>query len=219
MARAAAGAEEGRRLHSRRARGRTGILVLVALAAPGVGEAQHRFPSTVEIFGGVAGWSGENADGFEAGAGTGSTFLFDVGWPVQIGGDLAFNRFESDQALGKIDEFSGSFALRYRFLPDRAVIPFLGGRTGYTRLSANLEDFRFEQNGFLIGGGGGLEIPLGGRIMLAATGEALYYHYGDAKIFLEDVVIPSSGGGAWRFWGRLGLSWLWGPTFHRGSGR
>jgi len=48
---------------------------------------------------------------------------------------------------------------------------------------------------------------------LSLTGEALYYHYADTKIFLEDVEIPSSGGGGWRYWGRIGLSWRWGPSW------
>jgi opacity protein-like surface antigen len=189
------------------------LLVASPFLWAGEAAAQKGFPSTVEIWGGVAAWSGENAKGFEPGAGTGSSFFFDVGWPIQLGGDLAFNRFETDQSVGKVDEFSGAAAARYRFLQDGAVIPFLGIRAGYTRLSADLADFRFEQNGGLVGGSTGVEIPLRGRIMLALTGEALYYHYADTKIFLEDEEIPSSGGGGWRYWGRIGLSWRWGPSW------
>lgn len=200
----------------------SGPVVPIALAlavisvAPDLLAGQHRYPHTIEIWGGAASWSGENAEDFDAGAGTGATFLFDVGWPIQIGGDLAFSRFETDQILGKADEFSGSLAMSYRILPDRAVVPFLGMRAGYTRLSARYETLRFEQNGVLVGGATGVEIPLRGRLMLSATAEALYHHYSDAKIFLEDDVVPSSGGGAWRYWGRLGIEWRWGPGFSGG---
>jgi hypothetical protein len=190
--------------------------VAAVSVAPDLLSGQHRFPHTIEIWGGAASWSGENAEGFDVGAGTGATFLFDVGWPVQIGGDLAFSRFETGQILGKADEFSGSLALSYRILPDRAVVPFLGMRAGYTRLSARYETVRFEQNGGLVGGATGVEIPLRGRLMLSATAEALYHHYADAKIFLEDEVLPASGGGAWRYWGRIGIEWRWGPGFSGG---
>lgn len=186
------------------------LALAVLLLAPAGLFGQHRFPNTIEFWGGAAGWSGENAEGFETGGGTGSTFLFDVGWPVQVGGDLGFVRFKTDQVVGKVDEFSGSAAIRYRITASRSLIPFLGARAGYTRLSADLENFRFEQNGALVGGSGGLEIPLRGRAMLVGTLEALYYHYGDTEIFLEDVSIPSTGGGAWRYWGRLGISFRWG---------
>ena len=196
-------------------RGTVVLLVLALTVALGVHPdrvaGQHRFPNTIEVWGGAAGWSGDNATGFKTGAGTGSTFLFDVGWPLQVGGDLAFNRFETDQILGKVDEFSGSVVLRYRILPERALVPFVGMRAGYTRLSANLESLRFEQNGGLVGGSAGIEIPLRGRLMFSATGEALYHHYSDTKFFLEDEVIPTSGGGAWRYWGRAGIVWRWGP--------
>jgi hypothetical protein len=196
------------------------LSVFVALAGlslgPGLLSGQHRYPHTIEIWGGAASWSGENAEGFDVGAGTGATFLFDVGWPVQIGGDLAFSRFETDQILDKADEFSGSLALSYRILPERAVVPFLGMRVGYTRLSARYETLRFEQNGGLFGGATGIEVPLRGRLMLSATAEALYHHYADAKIFLEDEEIPASGGGAWRYWGRVGIEWRWGPGFSGG---
>jgi len=185
-------------------------LALSLVLSPALLQGQSGFPNTVEFWGGAAGWSGENAEGFEIGAGTGSTFLFNVGWPIQIGGDLAFVRFETDQAVGKVDEFSASAATRYRVTASQRVFPFLGARAGYTRLSADYSDFRFEQNGALVGGGGGLEVPFRGRVMLTGMVEALYYHYGDTKIFLEDVEIPSTGGGAWRYWGRLGLSFRWG---------
>jgi hypothetical protein len=171
--------------------------------------AREPYPNTVEFWGGMAGWSGENASAFETGPSTGATFLFHVGIPVQLGFDIAFARMDSDQFVGEVDEFSASAAVRYRMTFVPLVRPFLGARGGYTRLSADYSDLRFEQNGSMIGGNAGLELPMGSRVMLVVTGEAMHYSYHDTTVFLEDIPIPSTGGNAWRYWGRLGLSFRW----------
>jgi len=187
-----------------------GCLIAFLLGPAGSSAAGQTYPNTVEFWGGVAGWSGENAQGFENGPSTGATFLFHVGIPVQVGLDIAFARMDSDQIVGEVDEFSASAAARYRLTLIPGFRPFLGLRGGYTRLSADYSDFRFEQNGSMIGGNAGLEIPLGSRVMLVATAEAMHYTYRDTTIFLEDIPIPSTGGSAWRYWGRLGLAFRWG---------
>ena len=184
------------------------LLCLILGTAPAV-KGRESYPNTVEFWGGLAEWSGENASGFERGPSTGGTFLFQIGMPVQLGLDLAFARMDSDQLVGEVDEFSASGAARYRLRLLDAVRPFLGVRGGYTRLSADYSDLRFEQNGVLAGGNLGLEIPMGSRVMLVGTAEAMYYSYWDTTIFLEDESLPSTGGTAWRYWGRLGLSFRW----------
>lgn len=163
-------------------------------------------PHTVEFWGGVAWWSGENAEGFATGPATGATFLFHVGIPVELGVDVAFARMDSDQIVGEVDEFSVSPTVRYRLRFSSRIRPFVGIQAGYTRLSADYEILRFEQNGSLVGGNAGVEIPLGARVMLTGTMGLLYYEYRDTTVFLYDVPVPSTGGNAWRYWGRLGLS-------------
>ena len=174
-----------------------------------VAAARDRPCHTVEFWGGYAGWSGGDAEDFTDGPATGATFLFHVGLPVQIGVDLGFARLETGQIFEQVYEFSASFAARYRIMGIRRVRPFLGMRAGYTRLSADFSIFRFEQNGSLVGGSAGFEIPAGARVMLILTGEAMYQNYRDAMIFLYDIDIPSSGGNAWRWWSRLGLAFRW----------
>lgn len=172
--------------------------------------ARQADPNTVEFWGGMAGWSGEKAEGFSTGPATGAVFLFSVGIPVHVGLDVGFARMDSDQIVGEVDEFTLSMAARYRFMSTGNVRAFLGAQAGYTRLSADYSEFRFEQNGWLVGGNAGVELPMGARVMLAGTGGASYYGYGDTTIFLNDVSFASSGGNAWRYWFRLGLSFRWG---------
>ncbi len=172
-------------------------------------QARQERPNTVEFWGGMAGWSGEKAEGFSEGPATGATFLFDIGVPVQLGLDAAFARMDSDQSVGEVDEFALSLVARYRFMAVPRVGAFVGVLAGYTRLSADYETLRFEQNGGLVGGNAGFEIPLGSRIMLVGTGVACYYGYGDTTVFLYDMPIQSSGGNAWRYSFRLGLSFRW----------
>jgi hypothetical protein len=176
---------------------------------PAAVSAHQPYPNTAEFWGGVAGWSGEDARGFETGPSTGATFLFHIGMPVEVGLDIAFARMDSDQFVGEVDEFSASAEVRYRLAFIPVIRPFLGARGGYTRLSADYADLEFEQNGSMIGGNAGLEVPVGSRVMFVVTGEAMYYSYHDTTIFLEDIPIPSTGGSAWRYWGRLGLSFRW----------
>ncbi len=171
------------------------------------GQAQ---PHTVEFWGGTAGWSGEDANGFSTGPATGATLLFHIGIPVQVGLDLGFARMDSDQLVQEVDEFYACMAARYRlgFVP--YVRPFLGIHGGYTRLSAEYEILRFEQNGWLTGASAGFEVPMGSRVMLFGAGTISYYGYRDTTIFLYDVPLESTGGNAWRYGLRLGLSFRWG---------
>jgi len=171
--------------------------------------ARQATPHTAEFWAGLAGWSGEKARSFSTGPATGATFLFHVGLPVQLGLDLGFARMDTDQVVGEVDEFTGSFAARLRAPFLIRFRPFLGMRAGYTRLSADLETLRFEQNGGFVGGNLGVEVPLGSRVLLTGTGEALYYGYRDTTLFLEDIPVPSTGGNAWRYAARLGLSFRW----------
>jgi hypothetical protein len=196
----------------------TGLLcATLVFALPHPTRAQSpSFPHTVELWGGGGWWSGEEAESYGAGGATGATALFSVGWPVQLGFDLGFSRFATDVTIGDqssfdVDEFSASGMLRRRVGSFSRFYPFLGARVGYTRTSATVETIRLEQNGVLLGPSLGVETLLSGRIMLAVTGDVLYQHYGDAEIFLDDVSLTDSGGGAWRYWVKLGLSWLWGP--------
>jgi len=185
-------------------------MFIVLSGLPGLIQASESRPNTVEIWGGVASWSGEDAEGFEPGPGTGATLLFHIGLPVQFGFEAAFARMDTDQFIDEVDEVAISGVIRYRFLKAPLIAPFLGVQAGYTRLSADYSDLKFEQNGWFAGGHAGFEVPLRSRVMLAFTGGMYYYGYSDTTIFLEDVPLPSTGGNAWRYWGRLGLSFHWG---------
>ncbi len=195
-----------------------GLLCLAGLlTSPNSARAQSAgFPHTIEIWGGGGWWSGEEAESYRAGAGTGATALFNVGWPVQVGFDLTSSRFKTDVTIGDqsefdVDEFTASGVVRRRLGSFPRIYPFLGARVGYTRTSATVATLRLEQNGVLVGPALGVEALLSGRLMLALTGEALFQNYGDAEIFLDDIRFEDSGGSAWRYWVKLGLSWMWGP--------
>jgi hypothetical protein len=184
-------------------------LAFLLLGASQIALARQTPPHTVEFWGGLADWSGEQAEGFERGPATGATFLFHVGIPVEIGLEAAFARMDTDQIVGEVYEFSFAPVIRYRLPFFSRFRPFVGMQAGYTRLSADYEALRFEQNGGLVGGSAGLEIPMGARVMLAGTVGLLYYGYRDTTIFLSGDPVPATGGNAWRYWGRVGLSFRW----------
>jgi hypothetical protein len=182
------------------------ITAVVLVLTGGELSAREVPPHTIEVWGGGAVWEKSTEDG-AGGPATGATALFHVGLPVQLGFDLAFARYDPGSA--DIEEFTASIAVRYRFPFLHSFRPFVGTRTGYTRLSAELLGLRLEQNGALIGGSAGFEIPMGSRVMLTATGEAMYQGYKDAELFLGDYTFESSAGNAWRYWARLGLTFRW----------
>lgn len=196
-----------------RTRTQVGLLVLcfacLLYCIPPEARAGRPPENTVAFWVGYADWSGENARSFAAGPATGATLLFHIGLPVAVGLEAGFARMDTDQVVGEVDEFTLTAVVRYRFAFIPGIRPFVGLQGGYTRLSADLESLRFEQNGGFGGGNAGFEIPAGQRVMLTCVAGAQYHEYRDTTFFLYDVSVPSTGGGAWRYWGRLGLSFRW----------
>lgn len=162
---------------------------------------------SVDLWGAWGDWSGENAATFAGGYALGMSYVADVGWPADLGVDVLFARFDADQLSRVVDEFEASVVLRRWMLGRGArVRPFVGARGGYTRLSADLEDLKFEQNGAVGGPILGFVFPTGKTLSPMISMEALRIHYQDTSLFLEGVKLPQSGGSAWRFFVRVGVT-------------
>jgi hypothetical protein len=168
----------------------------------------------VDLFGGWGEWSGKNAEEFKGGYALGAAYIADLGLPLDLGVDVVFARTDTDgdQLTEIVDEFQAAAVLRrWIFSGGGALRPYLGARVGFTRLSADLEDLQFEQNGAFIGPQFGIVFPTGKTLSPLISVEALRVRYQDTTLFLEDLEIPQSGGYGWRFFVRVGV------TF--GSGR
>ena len=191
-----------RRLRLRLALSTVGLLLPLA---PSRNSAAAQ--DSVDLFGGWGEWSGKNAKDFAGGYALGMSYVADVGFPVDLGIDLLFARFDADQLSEVVDEFQASAVLR-RWVLDRSsrVRPFLGARVGYTRLSADYEELQFEQNGAFIGPLLGFAFPTGKTLSPMLSVEAFRVRYGDTTLFLEDLELPQSGGYGWRFFVRLGVT-------------
>jgi hypothetical protein len=177
------------------------LLLFVARSSPAAAQ------DAVDLWGAWGEWSGKNAESFQGGYALGASYVADVGLPVDLGIDVLFARFDADQLAQVVDEFEVSAVAR-RWLLGRGsqVRPFLGARLGYTRLSADYADLKFEQNGAFAGPVLGIAIPTGRTLSPMLSVEALRVRYQDTSIFLEDVELPQSGGYGWRFFVRLGVT-------------
>lgn len=160
-----------------------------------------------DLFGGWGGWSGKNAETFKGGYALGAAYIADFGLPLDLGVDVLFARMDADQLTETVDEFQASAVLRRWILGGGGAIrPYLGARVGYTRLSADLADLKFEQNGAFAGPQLGLVFPTGKTLSPLLSVEALRVRYQDTTLFLEDLELPQSGGYGWRYFVRVGVT-------------
>ena len=174
-----------------------------------VGATRAHAQDQVEMWGSWASWSGKDGHGIKPGAALGASYLADIRWALDIGGDIGFGRFGyevSPDRTEDLDEFQVSAVVR-RWLSKRSrVQPFVGARLGYTRLSIDVTDVRLEQNGAMGGPLVGIVIPTGNRLSPTISFEALRQGYSDARIFLEGEDVPETGGSSWRFVVKAGLT-------------
>ncbi len=181
------------------------LALFLSLVLPGWSPVSAQ--DSVDLWGAWGEWSGKNARTFAGGYALGMSYVADVGWPADLGVDVLFARLDADQLARVVDEFEASVVLRRWVLGRGARIrPFLGARGGYTRLSADLEDLKFEQNGVVGGPVLGFVFPTGKTLSPMVSFEALRIHYQDTSLFLEGVKLPQSGGSAWRFFARVGIT-------------
>ncbi|MGW8265478.1 MAG: hypothetical protein ACWGSQ_03870 [Longimicrobiales bacterium] len=182
-----------------------GSLSLLPVLVPGSSFAAAQ--DAVELWGAWGEWSGKNAESFKGGYALGAGYLADVGLPVDLGIDVLFARMDADQLTKVVDEFQASAVLRRWILGGGSLLrPYLGARVGYTRLSADYEDLKFEQNGVFAGPVLGIVLPSGKTLSPTLSLEALRVRYSDTSLFLEDLEVPQSGGYGWRFFVRLGVT-------------
>jgi len=181
------------------------LLVLAVALAPG----RHRLAAqdAVDIWGAWGSWAGKNAEDFKNGYALGASYVADIGRPLDLGLDVLFARFDADQLAETVDELEVSAIFRRWVFGHRGPVrPYLGARVGYTRLGADLEDLRFEQNGALGGLVLGFVLPTGRTLSPMLALEAMRVRYGDTSLFLEGVELPQSGGWGWRFFIRGGVT-------------
>ena len=171
------------------------------------GNSRLAAQDAVDLWGAWGSWAGENAEDFQDGYALGASYVADIGKPVDVGLDILFARFDADQATDVVDELEISAVLKRWILGRQGPFrPFLGARVGYTRLAADLEEFRFEQNGALGGLTLGFVLPSGRTLSPTFSLEALRVRYSDTTLFLEGLEIPQSGGWGWRFFIKGGVT-------------
>lgn len=183
------------------------ILLALTLALSGIAPAPVLAQDAVDLWGAWGSWAGKNARTFHDGYALGASYVADVGRPVDLGIDIGFARFGTDQVVDMVDELEVTAVLRrWVWGRESAFRPFLGARLGYTRLSADLADLRFEQNGAIGGLVLGFVLPTDRTLSPMFSVEALRLRYNDTTAFLEDIEVPQTGGWGWRFFVRGGVT-------------
>ena len=190
-------------------RHRARTIAMAAMLLLCAGAKQAHAQDQVELWGSWASWSGRDAEAMKSGLALGASYIADIRWWLDVGGDIGFGRFGfqvDPDRTEDLAEFQTSAVVR-RWLSKRArVQPFLGARLGYTRLSIDLTDVRLEQNGVLAGPLVGIVIPTGNRLSPTISFEALHQNYSDARVFLDGQQIPETNASSWRFVVKAGVT-------------
>jgi hypothetical protein len=102
-------------------------------------------------------------------------------WEVGIGTNVASHDVDGS-ANGSADITNVFGEARYRFgLPARAtphLHPFVAGRVGYSRLASDANFADTSRNGFLVGGGGGVEYWFTNKVAAVGSGMLNYVRFG-----------------------------------------
>jgi len=184
------------------------VLTLIMLVLPLSLSAQPSRPGgrMLEVWGGSYAWSGEDVEGFDPGWQMGISLLPRTPGGVDFGVEGMAGRFDASSTESAW-EFGVNVLLRWAMGPRDRTHPFLQGRLGWHRVSAEVVGVKLRQDGFSLGPEVGLVIPVFGRsgIVLAAGGS--WQQYGNAALFASPDGNPTVGdirGNAFRYGGRIG---------------
>lgn len=176
--------------------------VILGLHTPAL-DAQVDF-SRLEVTGGYAGWSGDEVDAFDPGFYGQATLFGGVSSTFAVGltGTYADVPFAQVDASG--DEIGLGVTLRKAFGPHRTTRVFFDGYAGWSRVSVQVETFDIAQDGFVIGPGLGVEVPLSER--WTAVGRGHYYYQTYEDVLLNEGINIGSGNQGWRWGAQAGLA-------------
>ena len=159
--------------------------------------------SSLELSVGYAGWTGDAGDGFDPGVraqfnlfgGVSSTFAVAL---TGTWANVPFAEVDTDAT-----EWGTGVTLRKALGPIGRTRAFLDGYVGWTRLTTDVEDANVTTDGFAVGPGVGVEIPMGDRFKAIGRGSFHYHDYGDV---LLGAIEASDGINGWRWAAYAGLS-------------
>jgi len=104
-------------------------------------------------------------------------------WEVGLGTSVASHGFERSSGDADITNVFGE--VRYRFGYPAAATPhlhpFVAGRAGYARLAADEGFVDSSRNGFLVGGGGGVEYWFTNKVAAVGTAMLNYVRFGEGE--------------------------------------
>ncbi len=177
---------------------------MLALALPFSGlEAQTDF-SRLELTGGVGGWNGDEVGGLDPGFYGQATLFGGVSSTFAVGltGTYADIPFEAVDASG--DEIGLGVTLRKAFGEPQTTRIFFDGYAGWSRIGTQVESFDVTSDGFVIGPGLGVEVPVAERWSLIGRGHYYYQTYGD--VLLNSGINAGAGDSGWRWGVQAGAS-------------
>ena len=179
---------------------------IAALALPVGGlEGQMDF-SRLELTGGIGGWSGDGVSAFDPGFYGNLTFFGGVSSTFAVGltGTYADVPITVGDNSGSGDEIGLGVTLRKALGRHRTTRVFVDGYAGWSRVGTTVESFDVTTDGFVIGPGLGVEVPLAERWSLIGRGHYYYQSYGD--ILLNDGINAGSADNGWRWGVQAGAS-------------
>lgn len=176
------------------------VLLSAFLLAPASVSAQFQ----VGVTGGFYTLSGDDFEDTEAGAGFDVVGRFFTSDNTAIGIGGQFNTHGVENSDIDIDVLNIFGELRHNFDTGGTALPFLSGRAGWVRASADEGGFDLEQNGFGIGAVGGLVFDLAESIGLEASALVEFVSLGDLEA--DGQTLADSDASGWVLGLRVGLN-------------
>lgn len=182
-----------------------------ALLLPAEAQAQFAFRG-VEFWGGQFGWSGDDAEGIEAGFRGSFAGWGEFNERLGVGLELVTGGFDAQSSVAsRWDETGISAVGRLSLLSRAGISPFVEGRFGWTRISTARTDdegllLEFRENGYAYGAEVGVEVPLNRRARIVIAGGATRNAYGDARLAGSGISVDGPSFSAVRWGVRAGVS-------------
>lgn len=178
--------------------------VVLGFGAPSRLTAQMDLYRGFELWGGYAGWSGDDAATLGNGVQGGVAIFAEISDLLGFGVEGTYGSMEQGQSV-TVREYALGPVLRQAFGNRSATHVFLQARLGWTRLATTDAAADIRQDGVSVGPEIGLEIPVSPTIRLVVAGGAQWRRYGDSHVFLGPTFEGTSGT-AWRYGARVGVA-------------
>lgn len=176
---------------------------MAGLVSPSDAHAQFTGFRGIELWGGYAGWAGDDAEGLEPGFRGGAIIFNDASARLGVGLEGMYGRMSSDVA--DVDEWGAGLVLRWSAAARTSTHLFVGGRIGWHRLSTEVALVSIDQDGLAIGPEVGVEIPVSTSIRFVLAADGTWQTYGNARLFATSEDVADTAGSAFRLGVRAGL--------------